>query len=98
MLKQYKKKNTISSETTREGINSKQKWAIGLIDGDGHIGLEWSNKEKTKWVPVLKVTLHRYNSRAIYRLKKVLGIGKTNHNGSTATYRARKPPLFPEIS
>lgn len=94
MLKQYKKKNTISSETTREGINSKQKWAIGLIDGDGHIGLEWSNKEKTKWVPVLKVTLHRYNSRAIYRLKRILGIGKITYSGSTATYRVRSKALW----
>lgn len=94
MLKQYKKTNTISSETTREGINSKQKWAIGLIDGDGHIGLEWSNKEKTKWVPVLKVTLHRYNSRAIYRLKRILRIGKITYSGSTATYRVRSKALW----
>ena len=94
MLKQYKKKNTISSETTREGINSEQKWAVGLIDGDGHIGLEWTNKEKTKWVPVLKVTLHRYNSRAIYRLKRILGIGKITYSGSTVTYRVRSKALW----
>lgn len=94
MLKQYKKKNIISSETTREGINSEQKWAVGLIDGDGHIGLEWTNKEKTKWVPVLKVTLHRYNSRAIYRLKRILGIGKITYSGSTITYRLRSKALW----
>ena len=94
MLKQYKKKTVISSETTREDINSEQKWAVGLIDGDGHIGLEWTNKEKTKWVPVLKVTLHRYNSRAIYRLKKVLGIGKVNKSKNTITYRVRNKPLW----
>lgn len=97
MLKQYKKKNIISSETTREGINSEQKWAIGLIDGDGHIGLEWTNKEKTKWVPVLKVTLHRYNSRAIYRLKRILGIGKITYSRSTITYRVRRKALWYDL-
>lgn len=97
MLKQYKKKKIISSETTREGINSEQKWAVGLIDGDGHIGLEWSNKEKTKWVPVLKVTLHRYNSRAIYKLKKLLEIGKITYSGSTITYRVRSKALWHSV-
>lgn len=97
MLKQHKKKNVISSETTREDINSEQKWAVGLIDGDGHIGLEWTNKEKTKWTPVLKVTLHRYNSRAIYRLKKVLGVGKVNKSKTTITYRMRNKAQWRSI-
>ena len=98
MLKQQKKKkNVISSETTREGINSEQKWAVGIIDGDGYIGLEWTNKEKTKWVPVLKVTLHRYNSRAVYKLKKILGIGKITYSGSTITYRVRSKALWHSV-
>lgn len=97
MLKEHNKKNVISSETTREGINSEQKWAVGLIDGDGHIGLEWTNKEKTKWVPVLKVTLHRYNSRAVYKLKKILGIGKITYSGSTITYRVRSKALWHSV-
>ena len=94
MLKQYKKKNVISSETTREDINSEQKWAVGLIDGDGHIGLEWTNKDQTKWVPVLKVTLHQYNSRAIYKLKKILGVGSITYSKNTITYRVRKKTLW----
>ena len=99
MLKQYKKKNAISSETTREdiNINSEKKWAVGLIDGEGHIGLEWTNNKKTKWVPVLKVTLHRYNCRAIYRLKRILGIGKITYSGSTITYRIRSKILWHSV-
>lgn len=97
MFKQLNKTTVISSETTREGINNEQKWAVGLIDGDGHIGLEWTNKEKTKWVPVLKVTLHRYNSRAIYRLKKVLGIGNITYSKDTITYRVRRKTLWNSI-
>lgn len=93
----HKTKNVISSETTCEGINSEQKWAIGVIDGDGHIGLEWTNKEKTKWVPVLKVTLDTYNSRAIYKLKKILGIGKITYSGSTITYRVRSKALWHSV-
>nr|AKF33547.1 hypothetical protein [Ulva sp. UNA00071828] len=97
MLKRYKKKNIISSETKREGIKSEQKWAIGLIDGDGHLGLEWTNKEKTKWVPILKVTLHKYNSRAVYRLKNALGIGKITRSGTTITYRVRNRRLWRSV-
>ena len=48
-------------------------------------------------MPVLKVTLHRYNSRAIYRLKKVLGIGKVNKSGSTITYRVRSKALWRSV-
>nr|WVH39705.1 hypothetical protein [Ulva taeniata] len=97
MIKQYKKKNVISSETKREGINSEQKWAIGIIDGEGHIGLEWTNKEKTKWVPVLKVTLHRYNARAVYRLKSIFEIGKITYSGDTITYRVRSKRLWHSV-
>ena len=74
------KTSAVSSETTREDMNGEQKWAVGLIDGDGHIGLEWTNKEKTKWAPVLIVTLHQYSCHAIYRLKKVLGIGRATYS------------------
>lgn len=95
------KKSSVSSETTREDIHNKQKntrlslkWAIGLIDGDGYIGIEWSNKQKTKWVPILKVTLHRYNSRSIYRLKKVLGVGRVTYSKHTITYRVRSKALW----
>nr|ATP01414.1 hypothetical protein [Ulva flexuosa] len=97
MIQQYKKKNVISSETKREDINSEQKWAIGIIDGDGHIGLEWTNKEKTKYVPVLKVTLHRYNARAVYRLKKIFKIGKITYSGDTITYRVRGKRLWHSV-
>ena len=97
MLKQCKKRNAISSETKRGDINNEQKWAVGIIDGDGHIGLEWTNKEKMKWVPVLKVTLHRYNARAIYRLKRIFKIGKVTYSGNTITYRVRSKGLWRSV-
>nr|YP_025764.1 putative site-specific DNA endonuclease [Tupiella akineta]AAQ18719.1 putative site-specific DNA endonuclease [Tupiella akineta] len=84
----------IPSETKREDINSSQLWAIGLIEGDGHIGLEWTDKAKNKWVPVLKVTLHAYNTRAIYKLKECLGVGKISRSGNMISLRVRSRQLW----
>lgn len=77
------------SETQREDITAAQKWACGLIDGDGHIGLEWCNKAKTKWVPLLKVSLSTYNARAIYKLKTILKCGKVTTSQNMITLRVR---------
>lgn len=85
-----------SSETKREDVrNSHKWWAIGLIDGDGHIGLEWPKvSEKFKWVPCLKVSLHVCNARAIYKLKKILGVGRITHHKQTITLRVRSKRLW----
>lgn len=77
------------SETKREGVSAAQKWAVGLIEGDGHLGLTWSNKEKTNLSPVLKISLHNYNARAIYKLKSVLGAGNITHHGNLISLRLR---------
>jgi hypothetical protein len=86
----YKQKLMFSSsETTREDIRDSEQWAIGLIEGDGHIGLEWTNATQNKWVPVLKVTLHCYNARAIYKLKQILSVGKITRSKNTISLRVR---------
>jgi LAGLIDADG endonuclease len=84
----------LPSETTREDISSSQRWAIGLIEGDGHIGLEWTNASKNKWVPILKVTLKAYNARAIYKLKQCLGVGKISRSGNKISLRVRSRQLW----
>jgi hypothetical protein len=53
-LKIHSKSPSNPSETQREDISSAQRWAVGLIDGDGHMSISWSNSNKTKWVPLLK--------------------------------------------
>lgn len=83
------KKNFVPSETQREAITSAEKWASGLIDGDGHIGMQWTDRAKTKWVPLLKVSLHVYNARAIYKLKKILRCGKITTHKNLITLRVR---------
>ena len=79
----------VPSETTREGVSAAQKWAVGLIEGDGHLGLTWSDKHKTNLSPVLKVSLHTYNSRAIYKLKNILGAGNITRHENLISLRVR---------
>ena len=79
----------ISSETQREAISSDERWAIGVIDGHGHVSMECSNAVLKKWVPCLKVTLHACNARAIYRLKRVLGVGSVTRSGDYINLRVR---------
>lgn len=77
------------SETKREAISNQQKWALGLIDGDGHIGCEWSSKKKNKWCPNLKVSLNIYNAQAIYKLKTILKCGSITKHKNVITLRVR---------
>lgn len=82
------------SETQREDISSAQRWAVGLIDGDGHMSISWSNSNKTKWVPLLKVSLHIYNMRAIYKLKTILKCGQITRHKNMITLRVTKRQLW----
>jgi LAGLIDADG endonuclease len=84
------KTHFVPSETQREDITSAQKWTTGLIDGDGHIGIQWGNKEKTKWSPLLKVSLHVYNARAIYKLKQILKCGKISRHQNMISLRVTR--------
>jgi hypothetical protein len=79
----------VPSETKRKDVESAFKWATGLIDGDGHVGIEWTDAKKTKWAPLLKVSLHLSNARATYRLKKIFQCGKIGKSGSLITFRVR---------
>jgi LAGLIDADG endonuclease len=89
-MRQSQKIQKVSSETKREDITSAQKWATGLIDGHGHIGIEWSNSTRTKWVPLLKVSLHGYNARALSKLKKALKCGRITTSQSMITLRVTR--------
>ena len=69
-------------------------WASGLIDSDGHIGLEFSDAKKTKIVPCLKISLKNYNARAVYTLKAILGVGRINRCHGMITLRVRSRRLW----
>lgn len=90
----------LPSETIRERFDSElglRLWAVGLIDGDGHIGLEWTNAARTKWVPLLKVSLHVSNARAIHALVRALGVGRVGRSGSTLTLRVRSRRAWRDV-
>ena len=69
-------------------------WASGLIDADGHIGLEFTDAKKTKIVPCLKVSLKNYNARAVYTLKAILGVGRIGTSHGMVTLRVRSRRLW----
>ena len=55
-------------------LNNKILWAIGLLESDGYIG--FNLVKKNTCIFTVKVSLKSYNMRAIYKLKKIFGIGK----------------------
>lgn len=60
-------------------INKKRLWALGLIEAEGYIGFNVNSgkgTDKEKWLFTIKVAMHRRNSRAVYRLKEIYGVGK----------------------
>jgi hypothetical protein len=78
------------SETKREDmISAGQKWATGLVEGNGYIGIEWTNSAQTKWVATLKVSLDVYNARAIYKLRQFLKCGQITTSKNVITLRIR---------
>nr|AOC61523.1 putative LAGLIDADG homing endonuclease [Rhexinema sarcinoideum] len=83
----FSAKGKPGSETKREAQCSQERWAVGLIDGDGHIGMERLGVQK--WGPCLKVTLANSNARAIYRLKKILGVGRISRSQKYISLRVR---------
>lgn len=59
-------------------VTNEQKWAIGLIEAEGDVGFNLNDKEKKTWVFTLKVGMFKTNARAVYKLKRILGVGKVH--------------------
>jgi len=55
-------------------FNNQILWAIGLLESDGYIG--FNLVKNSTYLFTVKVSLKSYNIRAIYKLKKIFGIGK----------------------
>ena len=55
-------------------LNNKILWAIGLLESEGYIGFNLVKINTCLFT--VKVSLKSYNMRAIYKLKKIFGIGK----------------------
>ena len=49
-----------------------EQWLVGMTDGDGNFSITYQN---SKWGLAYKIAQSRYNLRALYYIKKQLGIG-----------------------
>lgn len=57
------------------------KWLVGMTDAEGTFGFYYRNG---KWILVYKIALSRYNLRALYHIKKQLGIGTITKDNDKA--------------
>lgn len=73
-------------------ITNEEKWVIGLIEADGYIGFNHNGNKK--WIVMLKVSLNKYNARAIYKLKKIMGYGKIHKSGDMIIWKITKRDII----
>lgn len=97
ILKKKKIKNTFYQ---RLNIKSKYsnfyKWLVGLTDGDGCFSVYYKNKKINF---IYKISFNLYNIRALYYIKKNLGIGtiQIDKKNSMGSYTIRNVKLFETI-
>ena len=63
-----------------------QQWLVGMTDGDGCFHIAYQNG---KWNLVYKIALSRYNLRALYYIKKELGVGSVGKDNTKGQFRIR---------
>lgn len=63
-----------------------EQWLVGMTDGDGTFHIAYQNN---KWNLVYKIALSRYNLRALYYIKKQLGIGSVSKDGTKGQFVIR---------
>lgn len=63
-----------------------EQWLVGMTDGDGTFHIAHQNG---KWNLVYKVALSRYNLRALYYIKKQLGIGSVSKDNTKGQFVIR---------
>ncbi len=63
-----------------------EQWLVGMTDGEGTFGIYNQNG---KWILTYKISLSRYNLRALYYIKTNLGIGNIIKDGTKAQIAIR---------
>lgn len=63
-----------------------EQWLVGMTDGDGTFHIAYQND---KWNLVYKIALSRYNLRALYYIKKQLGVGSVCKDGTKGQFVIR---------
>jgi hypothetical protein len=80
-------------ENNKNKIWFKQ-WLVGMTDGDGTFHIAYQNN---KWNLVYKIALSRYNLRALYYIKKELGVGSVNKDGTKGQFVIRDRKKLSEV-
>ena len=63
-----------------------EQWLVGMTDGDGTFSLV---RQNDKWSLVYKIALSRYNLRALYYIKKQLGVGSVTKDNTKGQFFIR---------
>jgi len=79
--KKYSTHQRLNKEYLKNSKDWFEQWLVGMTDGDGTFSIV---RQNNKWSLVYKIALSRYNLRALFYIKKQLGIGsvtKDNNKG-----------------
>jgi hypothetical protein len=73
-----------------------KQWLVGMTDGDGSFSVL---RQNDKWTLTLKISQNTYNLRALYYIKKQLGIGSVyvESNRDLGHYRIRDRKQLAEV-
>jgi LAGLIDADG endonuclease len=63
-----------------------EQWLVGMTDGDGTFSLI---RQNDKWSLAYKIALSRYNLRALYYIKKQLGVGSVTKDNTKGQFFIR---------
>jgi len=77
----YSTHQRLNKEYLKNSKDWFEQWLVGMTDGDGTFSIV---RQNNKWSLVYKIALSRYNLRALFYIKKQLGIGsvtKDNNKG-----------------
>ena len=75
----YSTHQRLNKEYLKNSKDWFEQWLVGMTDGDGTFVIAYQNG---KWSLVYKIALSRYNMRALYFIKKELGIGSVTKDGT----------------
>lgn len=73
----------------KEHLNDKiwfEQWLVGMTDGDGTFSI---THQGNKWGLAYKITQSRYNLRALYFIKKQLGVGSVTKDNTKGQFFIR---------
>jgi len=77
--KKYSTHQRLNKEYLKNSKDWFEQWLVGMTDGDGTFSIV---RQNNKWSLVYKIALSRYNLRALFYIKKQLGIGSVTQDNN----------------